>query len=436
MNQRDREIAWTRLARRSVLKFNAGWWLQCLTPILVLVGLLGFCSVFYLRSRFVEIPLNVSVWSIAGLISLSSVAAWMLARKHFQSLNEGFVRLEARMQMRNGLTAAQEGISAWPEVPIQALDGMEWRWDRVLLPFVMAIACFSVAFAWPFKMPDELERIAVAKPPLWEQMEEMLKQLEEEKVIDEGDVKRVQEQLNQLMERPEEEWYSHNSMEATDALNKAVQANLQKLESNLAKAQRAVNAFEKYADQLDTGTKERLLEEFSKAVEGMETGGLKANKGLLDALKGIDPSKLAQLSESQLSELKKKLSECQGACSKCNGNGMSEDEKELMALIEGEKEGKGRGYGIQRGPGHVPLQMSEEETDLGTRNFEGLAGNDFSRSLPTDLLDITQREHEIDEAKVGPREAGAIKSKGEGGDAVWRSQLMPDEKAVLKRYFE
>ena len=436
MNQRDREIAWKKLARLSVLKTNAGWWLQALTPILIFVALAGFCVVFYLRSRFVEIPTAVSAWSIAGAVLGSCIVAWLIARKHFQSMEKGLVRLEARMKMRNALTAAQQEISAWPEPPIRAMDGVQWRWDRVLLPFVLAVAFLTVAFAWPFKRPETLAELVIAKPPLWDQMEKMLDEIEEEKIVEEEDTKRVREQLEQLMNRPEDEWYSHNSMEATDALRKAVNANMQKLNSNLTTAQRAISAFQQFSDQMDNSTKQRLMDEYAKAVEGMDSGALRANKGLRDALKGIDPSMLKQLSESQMKELQKKLSECQSACSSCLGNGLSEDEKELMSLIQGEGEGLCKNPGISRGPGHVPLPMSNEETDLGTRNFEGIEGNDFSRSMPADLIDITEREHEIDEEKIGNRAAGAIKSTGDGGDAVWRSQLLPDEKAVIERYFE
>jgi hypothetical protein len=436
MNQRDRETSWIKLARLSVLKFNAGWWLQALTPILIFVALAGFCVVFYLRSRFVEIPAAISVWSTLAVILGSCVVAWLIARKNFQSMEKGLVRLEARMKMRNALTAAQQGISTWPEPPIRAIDGVQWRWDRVLLPFVLAVAFLTVAFAWPFKRPESMDDLVIAKPPLWGQMERMLEEIEEEKIVEEEDTARVREQLEQLMNRPEDEWYSHNSMEATDALRKAVNANMQKLNSNLTTAQRAISAFQQFSDQMDNSTKQRLMDEYSKAVEGMETGALRANKGLRDALKGIDPSMLKQLSESQMKELQKKLSECQGACSSCLGDNLSEDEKELMRLIQGEGEGMSKIPGISRGPGHVPLPMSNEETDLGTRNFEGIEGNDFSRSIPADLIDITEREHEVDEEILGTRAAGAIKSTGDGGDAVWRSELLPDEKAVLERYFE
>ena len=96
--------------------------------------------------------------------------------------------------------------------------------------------------------------------------------------------------------------------------------------------------------------------------------------------------------------------------------------------------GPGRG-GITRGPGPAPMFFGDE-SDLKTNNLEGVQNKDFSKAAPGEILGIGEAEHEIDETKVGPREAGAVKSVGQGGDTVWRESLMPDEKAVLKRYFK
>ena len=136
--------------------------------------------------------------------------------------------------------------------------------------------------------------------------------------------------------------------------------------------------------------------------------------------------------------MSERLGQCNGACQGGLGEGgLGEDMQELLSLIEGEgQEGVPRGYGIKRGPGHTPLRLSKDETDLGTRNFEGIESDDVSRASAGDLLDVTEREQEIEETRIGVREAGAINSTGEGGDAVWRNRLLPAEKAVLKNYFD
>lgn len=106
----------------------------------------------------------------------------------------------------------------------------------------------------------------------------------------------------------------------------------------------------------------------------------------------------------------------------------------MAALLkQGQVPGTG---GIQRGPGPAPLFLGENETNLGTNNIEGVENQDFSRAAPGQVLGVGETEHEVDETKTGPRKAGAVGSKGQGGDTIWRESLMPQEKAVLKRYFK
>lgn len=112
---------------------------------------------------------------------------------------------------------------------------------------------------------------------------------------------------------------------------------------------------------------------------------------------------------------------------------MTEGDAELAALLA-ESQGPGRG-GISRGPGPAPLFLGDE-SNLGTSRIEGVQNQDFSKAALGGVLGIGQTEHKIDETRKGPREAGAVKSVGQGGDTVWRESLMPEEKAVLKRYFK
>ncbi|MDF1816825.1 MAG: hypothetical protein P1V20_31775, partial [Verrucomicrobiales bacterium] len=99
-----------------------------------------------------------------------------------------------------------------------------------------------------------------------------------------------------------------------------------------------------------------------------------------------------------------------------------------------EKLGMGRG-GINRGRGDAPIFFGDEE-DLKTNNIEGVSGTDLERAMPTDVLGIGLTEHD-DEEKPSIRQAGGqLSNKASGGEAVWRESLMPEEKALLKRYFK
>ena len=99
-----------------------------------------------------------------------------------------------------------------------------------------------------------------------------------------------------------------------------------------------------------------------------------------------------------------------------------------------ERMGLGRG-GIDRGRGDAPMFFGDEQ-DLKTENIEGVSGDDLKRAVPADVLGLGITEHD-DEQNPSVRQAGGtLSNKAAGGEAVWRESLMPEEKALLKRYFK
>ena len=88
------------------------------------------------------------------------------------------------------------------------------------------------------------------------------------------------------------------------------------------------------------------------------------------------------------------------------------------------------------GPGEAPISLSDSRSELHTSNLEGVQSTDFSRAAFGDTLAVGEGEHEIEETTGGTRRAGAVRSKGEGGERIWRETLLPEERDVLKRYFK
>ena len=99
-----------------------------------------------------------------------------------------------------------------------------------------------------------------------------------------------------------------------------------------------------------------------------------------------------------------------------------------------ERLGFGRG-GINRGRGDAPLFFGDEE-DLKTNNIEGVKGNDLSRAVPSDVLGVGETEHDNEQKPSVRQSGGQFSGKASGGETVWREALMPEEKALLKRYFK
>ena len=91
---------------------------------------------------------------------------------------------------------------------------------------------------------------------------------------------------------------------------------------------------------------------------------------------------------------------------------------------------------MNRGPGHAPGMLGAEGQKLGTGDLTGLESKDLSRSLPGDLLQLQDGEHDVDKSAVGPRAGGATGATGDGGDRVWKDALAPDEQKALKKFFE
>jgi hypothetical protein len=80
--------------------------------------------------------------------------------------------------------------------------------------------------------------------------------------------------------------------------------------------------------------------------------------------------------------------------------------------------------------------LGEEKEKLETGDLESLEAKDLSRSLPGDLLQLQDGEHQVDENATSDGDGGSVGNAGTGGDRVWRESLDPEEQRALKKFFE
>ena len=156
-----------------------------------------------------------------------------------------------------------------------------------------------------------------SEPLAWAQIEEWMETLEEEELIEEEAIEEVREKIEELRGQPDNEWFSHSSLEATDTLRQTLNQQIQSLGADLATAERNLNALQNYASQLSEEAKEQLLAEYDQALQNMALNGLPLNSELMKALQGIDPKLLAQgqmsqLSQEQLDQLREALKKGSG----------------------------------------------------------------------------------------------------------------------------
>lgn len=433
---------WHRLARHTEWKVNAAWHVEKLTPLMLGAGTLAFALIVWQRTEGVMIQFS-EVWSwLVGTVLLLILTSFLLARKYFITRQDALVRLESKMHLHNALSVAALGRGVWPELPKNLADGLGWRWFRVSVPFVLYALCWTAAFYLPVT-PEADAVLPMVEPQAWQQMDDWLKKLEEEKIINPEEKEEQAAKIEALRGQEQEKWFSHESLNAGDTLKEQLQREIGDMARNMAEAERSLNALQNYAEKLSDQAKEQMLKEYSEALEGMKNGGMKLDPQLLKELAQIDPKNLKSLSPSQLNQLRKSLKEKRDSLAEMApgkgflGDGEGEDDQLAegrRGLGQGDGEGPGKGD-ITRGPGSAPLTLSEEENNFGTHQTEAVVNQDMSKAQLGTLLNLQNGSHEVDKTYTGPQAAGSAQNHGQGGQQVWRESLTPDEKAVLKRVF-
>jgi alpha-ketoglutarate-dependent taurine dioxygenase len=449
--------AWTRRAATVSRKINLAWWLETLSVPLVTIGIIGSAVLLLVRR---EAPLTPA-WQLAAAataaVLLTAAIAWAVARRRFEKPEQSMVRIEAAMRLRNALSAARAGVAPWPELPPRIDAGIDWHWRRILVPPLAALALLAAGLLIPIAARTSGDTARPDQPLAWENLAADLERLDQEEVIDETYLEEMRKKLEELRAQEEEDWFSHSSLEATDTLKKQHSSAVEKLERELGRADQALGNLERNAGGMPAADKERLLQQFDQALQGLRNGALKPNPQLLDQLQQLDPGQLGKLDPGQLQQLKQNLQKAAQACKECQGGGQQgggQGDEWLDELLDGDGEGQGQGQGkddpnggdpngegsgkggITRGPGHAPGVLGQEGERLATGDLTGLESKDLSRAFPGDLLQLQDGEHDVDKSPVAPRAGGQAGATGDGGDRVWKDALDPDEQKALKKFFE
>ena len=436
---------WRRRGAATARRLNMAWWLDAFAPAAILTGFLVMAAILFLRSRGIELEAWQAVAGIGGLFGIAALIAWMRARPHFITEDEGMVRVESHLQLHNALSAASAGVRAWPQAAAATKqgDGLRWRTQWIFGPLVTSAACIVAAFLVP--VPADARAVVPTAPPrAQQQIADMLQKLEEKEVMKKEDLEKVKEQLEQIRKQKPEEWYSHNSLEAADTLKQHLEQAASNMAENLDKAAKAMDSLQKQPEETNPAEQQRMAQEFENAVKNLSSSTPAPNQKMMEGMqKAAQACKDCQgkgkgegEGEGNGKDMNDLMNDGKGkgkGKGKGRGNGQGDGEGDGEGEGDGDGKGAGKG-GIGRGPGTAPLEIGKE-SNLGTNNLESVEGSDFSRALPGDGLGTRDGEHEIDKSATGPVEGGDILNGGDGGDAVGRESLLPQEKNVLKKYF-
>jgi len=430
---------WLQLAGRVARRINFGWWIERMSAPLIVTSLVIGCVALIVRREVAEFPIAYLLLATAGVLVILAGICWAIAAKTFETREMALVRIEAEMQMKNSLSTALAGIAPWPPPIMETRSGLRWQWSRLLVPPLGAMIVLAAGFLIPVKSAGRNTGALPEQPQAWNKLETALDVLTKEEAVDGKYLEETRKQLDELTSQEEEQWFSHSSLEATDSLKKSHTAEAERMEREFGRAEKALDQLEKMAGTATQAEKNRMMEEFDQALQGLQSGAMKANPELLEQLEGLDPQNLAKLSPEQLQQLKDNLKKNQEAMQQgCAGEGEDWSD-ELLADqdCEGEGDGQAMGQGsIQRGPGHAPGVLGNEKDTIGLGELAGLEAKDLSKSMIGDLLELRTAEHVVDASASTLSAGGQADSSGKGGDRVWRDALDPAEQKTLKRYFE
>jgi hypothetical protein len=446
MSQPNAERYWTKRASLLARRVNVAWCLERLNGMVLILASLVALTIFAMRiEQGGSLPALPTALALGALSLLLISLAVFLGRRRFIGVEHALVRLDERLLLNSRLISAFKTVGDWPTIPSSPGSEADFRWEPARAWAPILISVVVVAAAWCLPVPPQRANsgVAAVEPGLWEEMDEWVATLKDEDLIDETALEELEKKIEELREQPEEEWFSHSSLEATDTLADSLGRELRELETGLNTLDRSISALEQFSSGMSEANRAMKMQEFNDALEALKGSGLELNEELLKQLQQIDPSQLGQetlanLSAEQLQSLQQSLQKGAQALGALEGlPAMSEDSVlQQFADSGGEPGMKPGAGGVSRGRADAPLFYGEEDKDLGTSNIEKITNPDFSRATPGEVLGLGETERDLDKTPAGPQSGGTVGSTGLGGEAVSREVLRPDEEAVLKRYFK
>lgn len=438
---------WRKEAANVRLRVNFAWWLESLNAPLVILSLAGAASLLWMRREIPDYPLWIPAVCIGAAVVFLAALCLTRTLKKFENPEQSLVRIEAAMRLRNALTAAEAGVAPWPAPATGKIDaGLRWQWPRLLVPLLGSLALLAAGMWLPITARQIVAPAIPDPPQAWKQLATELDHLTKKNVVDEKYLEETRKRLEELKAQKEDQWFSHSSLEATDTLKKAHRAEAERMKRELGRADKAIGDLEKNSATVGQSEKNRQIEEFQQALEGLQNGAMKPNPALLEQMKQMDLQNLADIPQEQLEQLRENLQKNAQGLKDGQGQGQGDDwNDELLAGENGEGECEnpsdepgnrpGQG-GVNRGPGHSPNVLGKEKEGVKTGEMAGIQSKDLSKAAPGDLLELQDGEHQVDRSASKTTSGGNTDATGKGGDRVWKEALDPDEQRVLKRYFE
>ena len=436
----DTVAYWRRASLALRWQVNIGWVLDRMALPWVIGTLIASVGVLCVRYFYPSFSSNMGLAVMGGVFLFSIFIGLLRAQGRLETEQSSLVRLESHLGLNSALSSAAQGVCAWPPVPESASRPLRWNWKYLLIP-IAGVALLSLAAVY-LPLAERKQKPTIAAPREWQALMEKLNELEEEELIEQDYVEEMQKKLEQLQAQDPEDWYKHSSLEACDTLAKEHGQQARQLGEVASEAQQALDIISKSGEQgLTEEQAQKLQEQLREAAKQMSENGLKPNEEMREMLQqlgeNVGGQQPPQMSAEEMQEIQDALDSLNeiaegqsgeggkdGQPGQSPGNNKRKDPKEINGVPE------------EDGYWETNRELGEEADKYKAQAEGALRSQDLSRSVPGELIEISQGEHEVDTTSTATQAGGATDHAGRGGSTTHQSNYLPEEKRALKNFFK
>lgn len=454
------EQFWRAAARRTSILINGAWIVQQSIPAIIACALAGLPPLLLYRERVIAWSIFVTIAGVLG--SLAVIFVWQTARRRFVTVSHSLVKLEDALGLNSALTAADAGVIRWP-APIRPLPRLYKLNVAPLFAPLAATALLVGVAAWlPASEALQQQPVSSEREPPFAvaEISKAIEELRSSGKIDQDRIEQFNQQLETLLQQPEERWYDHESLEAADALKERLEGAVEHTLGSLQQLEAAARAVESDGAGLTAEERAEISAAVERALGNLAQGDLALNQESTEMLNQLAEqlAKGGQASQSMMRDLQSTIRRLQqlqdgesrnatssGAAASnqggsCAGAG---DSAPMCGAFSESEDGSGSNgtgdtgrAGISRGPGHVPLDLAEKPPQITSNLRERLNQNGGAEEQTGELVGITRRAPDAEDSVTALERGGALNAPqiDEQGTA-WREELTPDEEEAVRRFF-
>lgn len=444
------EVHWLNYFKGLKRRLNLGWFLQFFEPAFLLCLLILLCIVFVLKSYSPAFYHETEYLYMSGVFLsflFSCIFAWRKARKRFFNLRDVVLQYDSKYQFNCILLQAYDKQQEWPHLPDNFHESFSFEWRHNASFFIMTIIIISSA-QWIPIAAKELD-IPVEQPASWRESDRLISQLEEDDALEQQQIQKFRQKLKELQGKEAEEWFKHSTLEASESLLNSLRQTSQEHQQNmsdLAAMLQKMDALQQYLNKIKKEeisvskdfesqlerTIKQLEQEWDDEMKDLMRQYLKMQKELMQDLKSVKPSDYVRNNRTPIDKekLKKWLErmkqQIKENCPTCS----AESKENCSSCGAGQLPGMG---GINRGPGYGGDPLGDENAEEVKGKIETVYNQDMKNMRMGELLGTSNGEHDPDKAIFkGNLKGGDTEFKGDGGDAVWKENLLPEEQELLR----